>query len=211
MAAAFTTAATAAVLMTVPLSAAQAAPPGHPGQDGRAVAAASGRSVDAEPLLPASGTFAAPGRHGVPRAVTYDRSVVPEGARVTVEQRTGGGRTAVRLAVRGVEPERAYGAHVHTRPCGAAPADSGPHYQHREDPLQPSTDPSFANPYNEVWLDLTTGPEGAGEATAWQQWSFRVGEARSVVLHERPTRAGHGEAGTAGGRLACFTVPFAPA
>jgi hypothetical protein len=45
-------------------------------------------------------------------------------------------------------------------PCGAAASAAGPHYQHKRDPqasaTAPSVDASYANPQNEVWLDLTT-------------------------------------------------------
>ncbi|MCC5034790.1 superoxide dismutase family protein [Streptomyces sp. WAC 00631] len=142
-------------------------------------------------------------------AVTYDTEAVPPGARIGVRQWTDPEGTTVWLRVSGLEPGRAYGAHVHTRPCGAEPDSSGPHYQHRRDPEQPSTDPRYANPDNEVWLDFTAGDSGDGAAEARQDWNFRPGEARSVVLHEHTTATEDGAAGTAGARLACFTVPFA--
>ncbi|MGK5730485.1 superoxide dismutase family protein [Streptomyces sp. URMC 124] len=146
------------------------------------------------------------------RAVTFDDAAVPPGARVAVVERTGHGRghhgTAVRLRVQGLQPGRTFGAHVHTKPCGTRPDDSGAHYQHVKDPKQPSTNPAYANPRNEVWLDFTTDRRGDGASFAAVSWRFRAGEARSVVIHEHATETGPGRAGMAGARLACVNVPF---
>jgi Cu-Zn family superoxide dismutase len=133
---------------------------------------------------------------------------VPAAARITVTEYADGRSTVVGLSVRGLRPHRTYGTHVHTRPCGYRPDASGPHYQHRKDPHQPSVDPAYANKKNEVWLDFATDAKGAGASASRNEWRFRPGQARSVVIHERGTAMGHGEAGTAGERLACFTVPF---
>ncbi|WP_151483707.1 superoxide dismutase family protein [Streptomyces albicerus] len=142
-------------------------------------------------------------------AVTYDEAGVPVGSRVTVIERVSGeGGTEVELRLKGVDPDRTYGAHVHRKPCGPLPADSGPHYQDRVDPVQPSTDPEYANPDNEIWLDLTTDTHGRGGSEAAVEWTFRTGEARSVVIHEHATHTEPGHAGEAGARLACVDVPF---
>ncbi|UGY91160.1 superoxide dismutase family protein [Streptomyces gobiensis] len=172
-----------------------------------ATATAAGGAGDSY-WMRATGVFAHPGQHMAPDAVTYDGAVIPPGSSVAVAQRIKGNRTSVEMHVEGIEPERSYGAHVHTEPCGVDPEDSGHHYQHRVDPVQPSRDPRFANPRNEVWLDFETDAHGSGGAVAHQKWTFRKGEARSVVIHEHPTRTGPGEAGEAGARLACFSVPF---
>jgi Cu-Zn family superoxide dismutase len=142
-------------------------------------------------------------------AVTYNTELAPVGAKVRVEEKTRrDGGTRVELRVRGLVPDRVYGAHVHTKPCGALPADAGPHYQDTPDPVQPSVDPDYANPRNEVWLDLTTTRFGSGRSAAVVDWRFREGGARSVVLHEMATSTHEGHAGTAGARLACVNVPF---
>ncbi|WP_151480681.1 superoxide dismutase family protein [Streptomyces albicerus] len=142
------------------------------------------------------GRFAPPGSLIPSAAVTYDTKLVPAGSWIEVTQRgaAGGGMT-VTLRVTGLKPGHVYGAHVHQKPCGADPADSGGHYQHR-----PSSDPADANADNEVWLDFTADAYGAGAASAYHDWNFRRGEAASVVLHSEP--------GNFGARLACFTVPF---
>lgn len=149
------------------------------------------------------GQFAPPSAFVPSPAITYDMDLVPAASWIGVEQhgKPGGGMT-VTLRVKGLKPGYAYGAHVHQKPCGAELTAAGGHYQHRKDPVQPSEDPAYVNPRNEVWLDFTTGPDGAGRASARHAWEFRQGGAGSVVLHR--------EQGGAGDRLACFTVPFAP-
>ncbi|KUJ67163.1 superoxide dismutase [Streptomyces albus subsp. albus] len=142
-------------------------------------------------------------------AVTYDTASVPADSRVIVlAHPTADGGTRIVLRLSGVQAHRTFGAHVHTKPCGALPADAGPHYQNVVDPQQPSTDPAYANPRNEVWLDLATDAKGRGRAEAVVDWRFRDGAAQSVVVHEHATETHDGHAGTAGARLACVTVPF---
>ncbi|WP_421106908.1 superoxide dismutase family protein [Streptomyces sp. NEAU-S77] len=178
---------------------------------------------------------AAQGERG---AVTYDRALVPTTAVALVaelrlpgkwhgemrdrdmrdqEMREHGERgkhgtpprgTFVFLALRGVEPDHHFGIHVHTRPCGAQPDSSGPHYQNVKDPKQPSTNPKYANARNEMWLDVTTDSRGDARAKSLVKWHFRAGEARSVVIHEHGTATHMGRAGMAGDRVACINVPF---
>jgi superoxide dismutase, Cu-Zn family len=147
--------------------------------------------------------------HGSGPAVTYDDELVPAGARGAVQARSGEGTTTVTLAVRGLNPQRWYGAHVHAEPCGEQPGDAGPHFQHSVDPEQPSVDPTFANPQNEIWLDFTTDETGAGSTESTVAWTFsderRPG---SVVVHDMQTATEHGAAGTAGDRAACISVDF---
>ncbi|WP_019609267.1 superoxide dismutase family protein [Nocardiopsis sp. CNS-639] len=145
-------------------------------------------------------------------AITYDETAVPEGATSDVQVRTQDGQTHVQFTGTSLEGSRDFGAHVHTQPCGDDPADAGPHYQNELDPAatedEPSSDPAYANPENEVWLDFTTDDDGNARATSTVDWEFREGEARSLVLHEHHTHTGEGEAGTAGDRLACVSVDF---
>lgn len=142
-------------------------------------------------------------------AITYDQELVPVGARATVRSRSGEGSTTVQLAVHGLEPRRPYGAHVHANPCGARPEDAGPHFQFMVDPVQPSVDPRFANPQNEIWLDLTTDDSGSGSTASTVAWEFPADRrAGSVVIHAMPTSTEPGAAGTAGARAACISVGF---
>lgn len=195
-------AAVAAVLLSV-------APATASGTMDKAGEARGGAGTDGGSWIAAGGQFQKTEGDHVPTAVTYD-SAVPVGADVTVVQRRVDGRMSVLLSVDGVESDRDFGAHVHTKPCGAKPEDSGPHYQHKVDPTQPSVDPEFANADNEVWLDFDSDAKGRGHARSQHTWDFRAGEARSVVIHEHTTHTGEGHAGQAGERLACLAVPFEP-
>ncbi|KOS55960.1 superoxide dismutase family protein [Rhodococcus rhodochrous] len=157
--------------------------------------------------------FQLPGEGGDDdKAFTYDEVAVPVGSTVTVESEEEGGRTTVTLEASGLAPTRDFGVHVHTQPCGPQPSDAGPHYQNDVDPAatpqSPSTDPAFANPGNEVWLDITTDGNGNAQASTTVDWEFRDGEANSVVLHAERTKTGPGEAGMAGARLACIDEDF---
>ena len=140
-------------------------------------------------------------------AITYDPTVVPAGATADVVITMTGAGVAVTLTVTGMVPRRAYGAHLHTAPCAAAPEQAGPHYQHSRDPRAPSVDPSYANPRNEVWLDFTADASGRAKAVATQAWGFGAAVPRSLVIHTRQTQTAPGTAGTAGPRAACLTVP----
>ncbi|MEU5449537.1 MULTISPECIES: superoxide dismutase family protein [Streptomyces] len=142
----------------------------------------------------AAGVFSPPGSFVPSDALTYDTRLVPAGARVEITEFADPSGTRVEARLRGLVPGRAYGMHVHTSPCGADPAAAGPHYQHRP--------AATADPVNEVWLDFRTDEDGDGSARARQDWAFREGGARSVIIHDRQ--------GGAGERAACFTVPFGP-
>jgi Cu-Zn family superoxide dismutase len=142
-------------------------------------------------------------------AVTYDPKTVPEGAAAAVAYLPAGeGRANVQLRVSGLVPNRKYGAHVHTNRCGPKPEDAGPHYQHQKDPVTPATNPKYANPRNEVWLDFTTDARGNGFAQTTQDWKFGDRHPHSVVIHTEHTHTEPGHAGTAGARLACINVDF---
>ncbi|WJY50220.1 superoxide dismutase family protein [Streptomyces chengbuensis] len=161
--------------------------------DGARPSGADGEPADGEGVaLRAYGRFAPPGSFVPSTALTYDRTLVPAGAWIVVEQSTERSGTVVRARVGGVKAGHAFGAHVHTAPCDADPAGAGPHYQHRPAP--------GAEPANELWLDFTTDAAGEGNAETRHDWGLRRGGAQSVVLHA--------EQGGAGTRVACFTVPF---
>ncbi|GLY54155.1 superoxide dismutase family protein [Lentzea sp. NBRC 102530] len=154
-------------------------------------------------------SVAAPAATGnQPAGVTYDVARIPVGAKLSTGSSVTSGRTAVELTVSGLLPNTKYGAHVHTKPCGAKGADAGPHYQNQKDPVSPSVDPEYANAENEIWLDFTTDASGAATGKASVQWEFRKGEANSVIVHATHSSTEHGKAGTAGDRLACLTAAF---
>ena len=163
----------------------------------------------------AEGIFQVPGV--ATTAVTYDVTQVPVGAEVTVRAvRTGSQKTVVTLHARGLLPNETYGAHAHYRACGATGGAAGAHYQNVPDPAAggsettASVDPAYANPGNEVWLDLVTNAAGNGRAQTVVDWTFRPtadGAARSVILHLNPTSTGGAvPPGNAGARLACVAI-----
>jgi superoxide dismutase, Cu-Zn family len=135
---------------------------------------------------------------------------IPAGATARVEAvYDSAGDTVVTLHVRGLHPRTEYGAHAHVEGCGLDGAAAGPHFQNVVDPVSPSVDPAYANPTNEIWLDLATDAAGNGVARAEVSWQFPPDRrARSVILHERHTSDMPGSAGTAGARLACLDVGF---
>jgi Cu-Zn family superoxide dismutase len=164
------------------------------------VAAAAGSSPSDQRV-----TFAEQGA-----AVTYNPALVPVGAGAHIVTSSEAGRSTVTLELTGLVPNRQYGAHAHAKACGPAPADSGPHVQHEKDPVTPSVDPAFANPRNEVWLDVTTDAQGNATSTSTVDWEF-TGASRpnAVVVHAMPTSSEPGKAGTAGDRVGCVTLPAA--
>ncbi|WP_020666061.1 superoxide dismutase family protein [Amycolatopsis nigrescens] len=142
------------------------------------------------------------------RGITYDPQLVAVGAKASVTAIARAEKTRVVLTVRGLVPNRKYGSHAHQKPCGQNAADSGPHYQHVVDPVQPSVDPAYANPRNEIWLDFTTDEKGSALASSTVDWKFTDRRAGSVVIHAEHTHTEPGHAGMAGPRLSCISVPF---
>ncbi|TCO61053.1 superoxide dismutase family protein [Actinocrispum wychmicini] len=141
-------------------------------------------------------------------AVTYSPDLVPVGAHLGAFGISTKMNTSVMLSVQGLRPHRDYGAHVHVNACGPNPADAGPHFQDVKDPVQPSVDPKYANPRNEIWLDFSTDLAGNALVFAHVPWGFGTRTAGSVVVHDSHTHTDPGHAGTAGARLACLNVPF---
>ncbi|MFE2753029.1 superoxide dismutase [Actinosynnema sp. NPDC059335] len=146
-------------------------------------------------------------------AFTYDQAAAPAGAQLALEVVEGDGTTTVRLAADLLQPNRGYAAHAHTDPCGRKSTDAGPHYQHEIDPAatpeRPSVDPAYANPRNEIWLELVTDGQGNGRAETTVPFTFGDRVPGSIVLHEQPkTETAQGRAGSAGGRVACLTASF---
>ncbi|WP_236538760.1 superoxide dismutase family protein [Spiractinospora alimapuensis] len=162
--------------------------------------------VDADESLAIEAAFEPYGDDAT--AVTYDEGLVPNGSEVDVTVTPTQDSTQFSLEVDDLEPDREYGAHLHTDQCGSHPDDSGPHYQDELDPEQPSTDPTYANPDNEVWLDFTTDDDGDAESETEVNWHVRTGEAQSIVIHADHTSHEPGAAGQAGDRLACVNVPL---
>lgn len=168
-------------------------------------------TVTATALFAASPAVAGPDRvRASGELVRHDASAVPEGARARVNAvYTSSGDTIVTLHVWGMAPNTPYGAHAHVNSCGADGAAAGPHFQNVLDPVVPSVNPAYANPTNEIWLDLTTNAAGNGVAKTKVPWQFSpTRRAKSVILHVEHTHTGPTDSGVAGARLACLTVDF---
>jgi len=135
---------------------------------------------------------------------------LPAGARLVVHATyPDNGTTVVTLQLTGAGASREYGAHAHKAPCTAASAAAGGHFQNVPNPypLNP-TDPAYANPSNEVWLDVVTNEAGNGRAQTIVPWQPGTSRPMSVVIHALHTSTDQGTAGTAGLRVGCMTVPF---
>ncbi|MGA5823594.1 superoxide dismutase family protein [Kitasatospora sp. NPDC094028] len=138
-----------------------------------------------------------------PAAISYAQDLVPYGshARVVTDRSTPG-RTVLTLTATGLAPGHEFPVHLHTGTCGADPAASGPHYQDAVDPVQPSTDPAYANARNELRMVLRTDAHGDGTASAAVAWQPRPGGARSLVLHAGTPAGPH----AAGDRVGCVKL-----
>ena len=203
---------------------------------GRTRSAGGAEPAPSPRVTSATGTFAAysPGA----TAVTYDQGLVPPGAVATLSIAQTSSDSRVWFTVAGLLPNRGYGVHLHTDPCGATGADAGPHYEHRRPPVPPAApsqpapapaaasasspaskpasgpgaasatraNPSYVNPQNEVWLDVTTRADGRASSVATHPWALNP-PPRSLVIHATPTKTGPADAGDAGARVACLTLP----
>lgn len=180
------------------------------GNDG--AEADTGQDTDsnaAENQVTHSGTLAEPA--DAEDAFTYDTELAPVGAELAVEVKPEADASTVVLTVTGLVPDRGYAAHAHTEACGDTGDVAGPHFQHEADPEVDPENPkeAYVNPENEVWLDLTTDAEGNGTSEANVPFALSAeATPKSVVVHKaEKTGTGDGEAGKAGDRVACLTIP----
>ncbi|MGH3912507.1 MAG: superoxide dismutase [Pseudonocardiaceae bacterium] len=160
--------------------------------------------------LSGQGTLALPGQ--ISNAFTYDAAVAPIGALLRLTLTASSETTTATFDASGLLPNRGYAVHLHSNSCGLVGEAAGPHFQHRVDPAAtpetPSTDPQFANPSNEVWLDVRTDATGAGRSSTVVLFPLTDRVPASVVVHEEMmTATDPGKAGNAGDRVACFTLP----
>lgn len=160
-------------------------------------------------ILQGEGALTAPAQ-GVP-AITYNTALAPAGAQMRAKMTPSGNSTTAELTVSGMVPNRGYAVHAHTSTCNVNPSSAGPHYQNQIDPAAtpqaPSTNPEYANPRNEIWLDLRTDAAGSGTASTTVPFIFTGRGPGSLVVHEeQQTATGPGVAGDAGGRIACLTL-----
>lgn len=144
-------------------------------------------------------------------ADTYNPALAPVGARLSATLTPSGNTTTAELTVSGMLPNRSYAVHAHTNVCGETGAAAGPHYQNHIDPAatpqKPSSNPEYANPRNEVWLDLRADGSGSGTARTTVPFVFTDRGPGSIVVHEAmETETAPGKAGQAGARIACLNL-----
>jgi Cu-Zn family superoxide dismutase len=145
------------------------------------------------------------------RAETYNSALVPVGAHVTAVLAPSGESTNVEFTASGLLPNRGYAVHADVNSCGGFPTAEGPAYQNRIDPAAtaraPSTNPEYANPNNEIWLDLRTDATGSGTSRTTVPFVFTDRGPGSIVVYEAmQTATGPGQAGEAGAPVACLTL-----
>jgi Cu-Zn family superoxide dismutase len=147
--------------------------------------------------------FASPKKYKTHPAVTYNNKSVPKGSWVqVVEKPNNKGGIIVTLKVRGLQPNKNYGARVHTRPCGATPAAAGRQTQNSRYDDWGRLHSSYEE--NEVWLDFKTDRFGNATSESWKSWRLnnrQDDQAHSVVIDSNGSHA-------AKARVACVTVPF---
>lgn len=146
-------------------------------------------------------------------AITFKPALAPAGAQLAVTMKPSGTSTNVELTVNELQPNRGYAVHAHTNACNN-PDSVGPHYQNNVDPVatlqKPSVNPEYANPSNEVWMDVRTDAVGSGVSRVTVPFVFTDRGPGSIVVHEaEQTATGPGEAGTAGAPIACLTLAAA--
>lgn len=81
--------------------------------------------------------------------------------------------TRVIVHARGLDPDQAYGVHVHNAPCAASPPGGG-HYQHEVG--------GAVDAVNELWPTITTNAAGVGLGSAQHDHVARD-DARAIVIH----------------------------
>ncbi|GAA2511602.1 superoxide dismutase family protein [Pilimelia columellifera] len=197
----------ALLLLAAPLAAAGCGDDDAPQPTGSATPPPSASATAGAPIV-ASGALAAYTAGAA--AITYDPKLAPLNATLSVAITPAGDESTVELTAGGFVANRAYGAHIHSAPCGATGDAAGPHFQQSPDPAAsaspPSVDPSYANSTNEIWLDFRTDATGGATVTTKHRGTF-TNTPRSVIVHASTTSTEPGKAGTAGARLACLNVP----
>lgn len=145
------------------------------------------------------------------RAETYNPALAPLGAHLSASLTPSGGKsTTAEFTVSGLLPNRGYAAQAHVNTCGGSPGGVGPNYQNRIDPAvsptavggAPSSDPQYANPQNEIWLDVRTDANGAGTSRTTVPFVFTDRGPGSIVVGD----AQQTSPGMDGAPVACLTL-----
>ncbi len=171
--------------------------------------------------LHGDGTLTAPTPESTARpntgtlAYTYNPALAPAGARLAVVMTPSEETTTAELTVSGLVPNRGYAVHANVNACSPNPAAEGPRYQNRVDPAvnptsisgETSTNPEYANPRNEVWLDVHTDAAGSGTSRATVPFVFTDRGPGSIVVEDAmDTATGLGKAAKEGARIACLSL-----
>ena len=168
-------------------------------------------TLEAPAQTPAAGTASAT----TTRAETYNPALAPLGAHLRAVLTPSGESTNAEFTVSGLLPNRGYAVQANVNSCGGFPDAEGPHYQNRIDPavtpaatgMAVSTDPEYANPSNEIWLDVRTDATGSGTSRTTVPFVFTDRGPGSIVVGDAmQTGTGPGEAGKGGARIACLTL-----
>jgi Cu-Zn family superoxide dismutase len=149
-------------------------------------------------------------------AYTYNPALAPPGAHLTVVMAPSGESTNAQLTVSGFLPNRGYAAHANVNACSPNPAAEGPLYQNSVDPAvnptsitgESSTNPGYANPRNEIWLDVHTDAAGSGTSRTTVPFVFTDRGPGSIVVDDAPdTPTALAQAAKGGvARIACLSL-----
>src|SRR5262249_13063216 len=78
-------------------------------------------------------------------------------------------------------------------------------------PFVPSSNPEYANPTNEIWLDVRTDATGSGTSHTTVPFTFTDRGPGSIVVHDQQqTTPGTGQANETNDRGACLTLKATP-
>lgn len=148
-------------------------------------------------------------------AYTYNPALAPPGARLTVVMAPSDESTNAELTVAGLVPNRGYAVHANVNACSPNPAAEGPRYQNRIDPTvnptsisgETSTNPEYANPRNEVWLDVHTDAAGSGTSRTTVPFVLTDRGPGSIVVDDAmATATSSGQVAKGGTRIACLSL-----
>jgi Cu-Zn family superoxide dismutase len=155
-----------------------------------------------------SGTLTTPSSKS--KAISYNPDLAPIGAAMTATVIPTSEGSMAELTVFGLLPNRAYVAYAYTKACGATADAAGRRFQNHLDPAEsaraPSTNPEYANPENEIWLDVRTDAAGAGDSRTTVPFTLSDRTPGSFVVHDAVLSTTKGHAGKAGDRVACLTL-----
>lgn len=148
-------------------------------------------------------------------AYTYNPALAPAGARLTAVMTPSDESTNAELTVSGLLPNRGYAVHANVDACSPNPAAEGPRYQNRVDPTvsptsisgETSTNPEYANPRNELWLDVHTDTAGSGTSRTTVPFVFTDRGPGSIVVDDATASAtDSGQVAKGAARIACLSL-----